>query len=112
MSTATMLPERFAELEPFAPMWSVADANERYERRLVSSMEDLQAFYDVATRRGEEAIAYLNDFDITDLPDAEANLLWMYCSLSAVGFAVDVFRQPTVPETCGATMPWTVVPYP
>jgi len=112
MSTNTMLPDQFADLEPFAPTWSVSDANERYERRLVSTMEDLQAFYDAAVLRGPEAISHLNEFDITDLPEPQANLLWMYCSLSAVSFAVDVFRQPTVPETCGATMPWTVVPYP
>jgi hypothetical protein len=110
--TTTMLPPQFADLEPFAEQWSVADANERYERRLASTMEELQAFYDVGVRNGDAVMTHLAGFQVDDLPEQETNLLWMYCSLSAVSFAIDVFRQPTVPDTGNATMPWTNVPYP
>jgi hypothetical protein len=107
-----VLPAPFADLERFTAKWAVPDANERYERRLASEMEELQEFYDAAVARGEEVMAYLEQCPYEDLNEADTNLMWLYCSLSAVSFAIDVFRQPTVPETGGASMPWTVVPYP
>lgn len=107
-----MLPEQFADLEPFAATWAIPDANDRYARRLASTMDELLAFYHAVVPRGEEVLSYLRQFDLDDMPDSVVNLMWLMGSLSAVSFAVDVFRQPTVPETCGASMPWTVFPSP
>jgi hypothetical protein len=107
-----MLPNQFASLESFAPKWCVGDANERYNVRLATDMEELRTFYDAAVARGEEAMQYLASVSMDDIDDQQTNLMWMYCSLSAVSFAIDVFRQPTVPETCGARMDFTTTPYP
>ncbi len=108
----SMLPQQFATLERFAPTWCLPDANDRYERRLASTMADLTEFYDAATALGEEAMRYLGGVPMDELDEQSTNLMWLMCSLSAVSFAVDVFRQPTVPETCGARMDWTVTPHP
>ncbi|MGW4982141.1 hypothetical protein [Streptomyces mirabilis] len=43
----TLLPEAFAEPEPFAATWCLATEPERYERRLASDMTELPALYDV-----------------------------------------------------------------
>ncbi len=112
MAANTLLPEEFADLEPFARVWALPSANERYERRLASSMEELQEFYDAMVPRAEAALAYLDQFALDDIPDPALHLFWMLAALSAVGLAVDVFKQPRVPDTNGATMPWAYAPTP
>lgn len=109
---SNLLPSRFAALEPFAEKWAIGDIDERYRRRETSSMPELTSFYEAVVPRGEEILEHLQDFPMDDLPDAERNLMWLMASLSAVSFAVDVFRQPVVPETCGARMDWKETPFP
>ena len=41
------LPAEFADLEPFSD-WILETERERYAKRLASTMEELQAFYDAA----------------------------------------------------------------
>ena len=112
MSERAMLPEAFSELEPFAAIWCIPDANERYDRRLASSMDELEAFYRAVVERAGEIMDHLRTRDPADMDDASTNLMWLMCSLSTVGFAVDVFKQPMIPDTCGARMPWIETPYP
>ena len=51
----TTLPTDFADLEPFAG-WALETEAERYAKRLSSTMDELQAFYDTAFPRLEAAI--------------------------------------------------------
>ena len=46
------LPAEFADLEPFAD-WCLETEAERYAKRLASTMDELQAFYDAAFPRLE-----------------------------------------------------------
>ena len=107
-----MLPEQFAELEPFVSSWALPRAHDRYQRRLSSSMDEMQAFYDAISARGEEAIAYLDQFDLDDLPEPALRLFWMLCSLSTVSFAIDIYKQPKVPDSGAAYLDWIVEPGP
>jgi hypothetical protein len=107
-----LLPEQFADLEPFARVWALPRANDRYRRRLASTMEEMQAFYDAVVPRGEEAIAYLDQFEFEDMPDHVLRLLWLLSSLSVVSFAVDIFKQPEVPDSGAAYLDWVVEPVP
>lgn len=107
-----MLPEQFSGLEPFAAKWALPTSTARYQARLDSNMEEMTAFYDAIAPRGEEAIAYLDQWDLDDLDDEQLNLLWMLCSLSAVGFAVDCFKQPAVPDIGDARLDWELEPLP
>ncbi len=50
----SVLPADFADLEPFAAFALETEA-ERYAKRLASSMDELQAFYDAAFPRLEDA---------------------------------------------------------
>ena len=43
--------------------------SERYAKRLSSTMDELQAFYDAAFPRLEDAMAYLDRFDLNALPE-------------------------------------------
>jgi hypothetical protein len=111
-SDTSLLPEEFADLEPFARVWVLPTANERYRRRLQSSMEDMRAFYDAMLPRGDAAFEYIDRFDFEDLPEKAVNLMWLLCSLSAVSFAVDVFKQPAVIDAAGADLAIVLEPTP
>ena len=100
--TTAMLPEEFAELEPFAATWCLATEPERWEQRLASTMDELQAFYDAVFPRAEEAIAYCDRFDLDDLPGEAAHLLQLLHSLALVSYAVEVWRQPLPIDTGSA----------
>ena len=100
----TLLPETFADLEPFAPMWCLATEPERWERRLASSLDDLQAFYDECFPRAEEAIEYCDRFDLDALPEDATRLLQLLHSLALVSYAVEVWRQQLPIDTGAATI--------
>jgi hypothetical protein len=111
-TSENMLPEEFSDLEPFARMWALSNAEARYQRRLASTMEEIQDFYDAMIPRGEEAMAYLDQFELDDVPDTVLHLYWMLSSLIVVSFAVEIFRQPKVPDTGAAYLKWVVEPGP
>ena len=104
-----VLPADFADLEPFAE-WAVPTETARYAKRLASTMDELQAFYDAAFPRLEAAVAYLEQFDVDALPDDAKRLLWLYCALVTVSFPVEVWRQPRVPDSGAATFDAVVEP--
>jgi hypothetical protein len=97
MTASTTLPAQFADLEPFAA-FALPTEKARYARRIESDMVELQAFYDAAFPRLEEAIAYLDQYAIDALPDDAQKLMWLYCALVTVSFPVEVWRQPRVPD--------------
>jgi hypothetical protein len=102
-----ILPADFADLEPFAD-WSLATEAERYAKRLGSSMDEIQAFYDAAFPRLEAATDYLERFGMDALPDDGKRLLWLFAALVTVSFPVEVWRQPRVPDS-GASVIEAVV---
>ena len=97
-----MLPEKFAQLEPFAPTWCLASEAERFERRLSSSMAELTEFYDAFFPRIEEAIEHCQEYPLDDLPEDVANLLRLVYSLVMVAMAVEIFAQPKTIDAADA----------
>jgi len=106
---APTFPAPFADLEPFAD-WALETEAERYAKRLGSSMEELEAFYDVAFPRLEEAMAHLDALDLDALPEDASRLLWLMYSLVNASFPVEVWRQPRVPDSGAASMDVIVEP--
>jgi hypothetical protein len=102
-------PADFADLEPYAD-WSLETEAERYAKRLASSMDELQAFYDVAFPRLDDACSYLDGFDLQALPEDATRLLWLMYSLVNVSFPIEVWRQPSVPDSGAATMDMVIEP--
>jgi hypothetical protein len=103
------LPPEFSDLEPFTD-WCLRTEAERYAKRLSSSMNEMQAFYDAAFPRLEDAYTYLNQFDLDGLPEDATHLLWLYYSLINVSFPVEVWRQPRVPDSGAASLDAVVEP--
>jgi hypothetical protein len=105
----TTLPTEFADLEPFAD-WALETERQRYEKRLASTLDELQAFYDTAFPRFEEAMAYLDRLELGALPADARALLWLCYSLVNASFPVEVWRQPRVPDSGAASMDMLVEP--
>jgi hypothetical protein len=105
----SVFPPEFAGLEPFAN-WSLRTEAERYAKRLSSTMDDLQTFYDAAFPRLEAMTAYLDALDFAALPEEGTRLLWLCYSLVNVSFPVEVWRQPRVPDSGAASMDVVVEP--
>lgn len=95
---ANVLPAEFADLEPFAD-WAIHGERARYAKRVSSTMEQLQTFYDAAFPRIDDAMTYLEKYEVGDLPEEGKRLLWLYCALVTVSFPVEAWRQPRVPDS-------------
>jgi hypothetical protein len=102
MTTDTLLPPEFADLEPWAADWVLPTLEERLQRRLVTPMDDLQAFYDAVFPRAEAAMTYLDQFEIDAVPESARNLMVLLYSLSVISVATEVFGSQKDPNT-GAT---------
>ena len=103
------LPSEFADLEPYAD-WALRTESERYARRLSSSMDELQAFYDAAFPRLDDAIAYCDGFGLDALPNDAEHLLWLCYSLVNVSFPIEVWRQARVPDSGAAAVDVVIEP--
>jgi len=104
-----ILPAEFGDLEPFAD-WSLQSEAERYAKRLSSTLDDLQAFYDAAFPRLEDAMTYLDQFEFTALPPSATRLLWLSYSVVNASFPVEVWRQPRVPDSGAARLDMLIEP--
>ena len=109
---AALLPPEFSDLEPFVADWCLDSEPERYAKRRASSMDEIQAFYDAIMPRAEEAIRYLEKFPLDDLPEDAWRLLKLLYSLILVSFAVEIWRQPYIPDTGTASFELKLEPIP
>jgi hypothetical protein len=96
------LPEAFAELEPYVADWARPTRAERYAVRLSKSMDEITEFYDAIAPQAEEAIAYLDTLDLNALPEDATRLLHLLYSMILVSYAVNIFKQPRIPDSGAA----------
>jgi len=91
------LPPEFSRLEHLVPDWAIEDGHERYLKRVNSSMDEIQAFYDAVFPQAEEAVAYIDKFDFSEpLPEDVMNLRNLLYSLITISLAVELWKQPRV----------------
>ncbi len=98
-TTSAVLPEEFADLESFANDWVLPTEPLRYAKRVESSMDELQLFYDATFPRGKAAIKYLNQFELDALPEQANNLMLLLYSLISVSFSIECYKQQKSPDT-------------
>jgi len=111
MSTA-LLPGAFSALEPFASVWCLPTERQRFAKRIGSTMDEMQAFYDAFFPRAEEAIAYCEKFPLDDMPEDVQRLLQLLYSLVMVSFPVEAWRQPRIPDSGAAYLDLVLEPIP
>ena len=85
MTKAPLLPAGFEDLEPFE-------------------------FYDALAPRDEEAITYLDRFARDELPDDATRLMQLLYSMILVSYAVNIFKQPRIPDSGSAFFDMVVEP--
>ena len=107
-----MLPTEFADLAPFAADWCIASEGARYEKRLASSMAEIQALYDAVQPRVEDALTYLDQYTLDDLPPDALNLMHLLYSFVTISFAVECWHQPFVPDAGATRLDLLVEPVP
>jgi hypothetical protein len=98
----TTLPEAFRELEPYVADWARPTRQERYDMRLSKSIDELTAFYDAVAPRAADAITHLNQLDLDDLDEPATRLLLLLYSMIMVSYAVNIFKQPQIPDSGAA----------
>jgi hypothetical protein len=101
---SALLPEGFAELEPYAPTWCLATEAERWDRRMASTMPELTAFYEAAFPRLEAAIERCDQHPLDDLPAEVERLLQLVHSVVMVAMAVEIFGQPKTVDAADAVL--------
>jgi hypothetical protein len=92
----SLLPPQFADLERFGD-WALATESARLQRRLRSSMEELNAFYSGMLPRTAAVLEYLNGFPLAELDEPQRRLMYLALSLAEVSGAVELYGQPDHP---------------
>jgi len=92
----TMLPSQFSHLEHLAQYWSLATETERNAKRMASSMEEIHAFADTLLPHLETIFSYLDEFDLSAMPEDALRLLYLTLSLAEVAPAIESYNQPAV----------------
>ena len=89
------LPEAFRDLEHWSA-WVLETEKERSDKRQASTIEELKAFYDAMLARTDEALSYIDQFPLDNLPPDAQQLFLLTLSLAEVAPAVEQFGQPQV----------------
>lgn len=99
MSGTDRLPAEFHDLEHWAALWALPTEAARSERRVNSEYHDLEAFYHALLPRMEAVMDYLKAFTPgADMPVPARHLLDLGCAFMEVAPAVELFREPRVPD--------------
>src|SRR5690242_1928302 len=82
------LPEEFADLEKFSD-WCLPTEEERYQKRLNSSMAQMQELYDAGMARLEDIMVYVDArFPLDGMPEDAKALVHLGQSIVMVSFPV------------------------
>ncbi len=108
--SATALPAGFEELEPWVQTWVKPHRDDRYAVRLSQTIDEIAEFYDAIAGRAEEAMSFLDGHDVNNLDDDANRLLQLLYSMILVSYAVNVFKQPHIPDSGSAFFNAVVAP--
>ncbi len=92
MSDVT-LPVEFKSLAPFIA-WALPTERERTTKRLVTSMDELKAFYAAAMPQLEAIVAYLDRTPLDQMPDEHRPLMNLMLSVVEVSNIVELYKRP------------------
>ncbi len=90
-----LLPPGFEDLAPWCD-WARANMTERSDRRINSSMEEIEAFYDAMLPRLDAVLEHLAATPL-DTMDAQSEMLMnLSLAMAEIAPAVEQFFEPTV----------------
>lgn len=85
-----LLPEAYAQLEPYASQWALPTTAERAAARSTSSPEERQAFYNAVSPHAATILDELDTRPLDALTDQETRLLDMVMAFGHVALAVEI----------------------
>lgn len=91
------LPHEFGDLEQWVADWAIDEEAARNRKRLASSMDQLQAYYNALLPRMDAIIPHLNQYSLDALAPAEQTLLDLALMFMEVAPAVEIYKHPDVP---------------
>lgn len=94
-----LLPAEFGDLERFAEKWVLETEKARNAFRVRQSMQDLEDYYQTVFPRMDALCDYIDKFSLDAMPPDAARLLRLGQMLMEVVPAVEVYRQPDVPDS-------------
>ena len=95
----TRLPSEFADLNDLTAEWALDGMAALNQARLQHSMADIDAFYQRMLERMDAIMSYLQGLPTTSaLSATDNNLYRLACAYMEVAPAVELFRDPDVPD--------------
>lgn len=94
-------PAGFEDLEPFAEFALPTEA-QRMARRLATPQATLVALYQTLLPRMEALAEHLAAWPVDDMPPDQRPLLWLGLMFMEAAVAVELFKNPDVPESLDA----------
>ena len=95
---AQQLPPEFATLETWVQDWSLPTQNQRWDKRLASSKEELVAFYDAVLPHLEAILDAADEYPLGEMPDVVSQLFNLSMMLAEIAPNVELYRgEPGVP---------------
>lgn len=93
------LPAEFASLEPHLG-WALATERERLDRKLASSADEIQSFYDAMMGRIDEVLDHLDENLAEEMSAPDRRLHLLLLSLVEVSTLVERCRLRQPPTAC------------
>ena len=92
------LPRGFEHLESWTEDWALATQNERWDKRLASTREELQAFYAALLPDLEAILDHVDRYPLGELPPASARLFFLALMHAEIAPNVELYGgDPAVP---------------
>lgn len=91
-----MLPNEFNDLEVFAAEFALPTREARFQRRVESSMDQINAFYNAVTPKLDTVISYLDRVPLSELPSTDHSLLHLMLAYVDVSRVVEIMGAPDI----------------
>lgn len=88
----------FSSLRPFIAMWALPTMQERRQRRLTSTLDELKDFHAAMLPHLEALIEFLNQFPVDNIPKEYQPLTWLALAMCEVDDPVSKWRSVTLDE--------------
>lgn len=88
--------ERFAPLEPLLAEWAFPSEDERTRKRLSSTPQEFQAFYDAVMPRLDDLLAYLAPYQPGAVPEEALGLYRLALAFAEAAPHVEMYKGSAV----------------
>lgn len=87
---ASRLPDGFADLEPLVPDWAVATKAGRLKKRIDSTAEERQRFYDTTLPRMRDIIALVDQGSLEGMSVEVARLMQLALMMVEISMTIEL----------------------